>query len=52
MMRQAWITNADTSMQQLSAVSRATIYAHQKPKIVDELAHNYQRGIHASPVLR
>ena len=41
MMRQAWITHGDTvSMAQqcvLAAVSRATVYAHQKPKPVDEL---------------
>ena len=41
MMRQAWISHGDAvSVAQqcvLSAVSRATVYAHQKPKAVDEL---------------
>ncbi len=40
-MRQTWITHGDTvSVAQqcvLAAVSRATVYAHQKPKPVDEL---------------
>ena len=40
-MRQAWITHGDTvSVARqcvLATVSRATVYAHQKPKLVDEL---------------
>ena len=40
MMRQAWISNGDAvSVAQqciLAGVSRATVYAHQKPKPVDE----------------
>ena len=40
-MRQAWITHGDTvSVARqcvLAAVSRATVYAHQKPRPVDEL---------------
>lgn len=41
MMRQAWINHDDavSVVKQcvLAAVSRATVYAHQKPKPVDEL---------------
>ncbi len=41
MMRETWITHGDTvSVTQqcvLATVSRATVYAHQKPKPVDEL---------------
>lgn len=40
MMRQAWIdcedTLALTRQCELAAVSRATVYAHQKPKVEDE----------------
>ena len=40
-MRQAWITHGDavsvTQQCVLATVSRATVYAHQKPKPVDEL---------------
>ena len=41
MMRKTWITHGDavsvTQQCVLATVSRATVYAHQKPKLVDEL---------------
>ena len=49
MMRQAWISHggAVSVAQQcvLATVSRATVYAHQKPKPVDELELLYSRLI-------
>lgn len=49
MMRQAWISHAGAvSVAQqcvLATVSRATVYAHQKPKPVDELELLYSRLI-------